>query len=111
MATFSQLHAEWPWRPIPNCPGRFVLATGPSRVAPELLAPGAAFVEHRVAGAPDPFVVARFADGGLISYRKPDGTYVHTLNDRDGLQRKLAQLGIEGPASDSTGGDTCEPCS
>ena len=40
-------------------------------------------------------VVLRFADGGLISYRKADGSYIHTLNTRDGLHRKLAQLGIE----------------
>ena len=40
-------------------------------------------------------VVIRFADGGLISYRKADGSYIHTLNTCDGLHRKLAQLGIE----------------
>ena len=95
VTTFFQLREEWPWRPIPNCPGRFVLSTGPSRVAPESLAPDEAPTEHRVTAAPDPVVVTRFADGGLISYRKPDGTYLHTLNTRDGLRRKLAQLGIE----------------
>jgi hypothetical protein len=95
LTAFSRLRVEWPWRPLPNCPGRFVLSTGPSHVAPESLAPDAALTEHRVSGAADPVVVIRFADGGLISYRKPDGTYVHTLNTRDGLHRKLAQLGIE----------------
>jgi hypothetical protein len=47
-----------------------------------------------VAGSRDPVLVARFADGGLISYRRADGTYVHTLNTREGLERKLAQLGL-----------------
>lgn len=93
--TFDTLRAAWPWRPIPDCPGRFVLATGPSRVSPGSLAPGVPLAEHRVAGARDPVLVARFADGGLISYRRPDGTYVHTLNSREGIDRKLAQLGIE----------------
>jgi hypothetical protein len=93
-ATFSQLQLEQPWRPIPNCPGRFVLATGPSRDTPSALAPDAALTEHRAAGARDPFVVARFTGGGLISYRKPDGSYIHTLNTSEGLQRKLAQLGV-----------------
>jgi hypothetical protein len=51
--------------------------------------------EHIVVGAKDPVVVAVFVDGGLISYRKLNGTYVHTLNTRDGLERKLQQLGIE----------------
>jgi hypothetical protein len=58
------------------------------------VAPDVSIVEHRVAGARDPVFVARFADGGLISYRRADGTYVHTLNTREGLERKLAQLGI-----------------
>jgi hypothetical protein len=51
-------------------------------------------VEHRVPGARDPVIVARFEDGGLISYLRADGTYVHTLNTCEGLERKLAQLGI-----------------
>jgi hypothetical protein len=38
-----------------------------------------------------------FEGGGLVSYRKPDGAYLHTLNTPDGLARKLAQLGIELP--------------
>jgi hypothetical protein len=35
-----------------------------------------------------------FEDGGLISYRKPDGSFNHTL---EGLDRKLRQLGIRMP--------------
>jgi hypothetical protein len=50
--------------------------------------------EHLVAAAKDPVIVAPLADGGLISYRKADGTYVHTLNSREGFERKLRQLGI-----------------
>ena len=51
--------------------------------------------EYVVPGARDPVVVTSLADGGLISYRKPDGTYVHTLNSPAGFQRKLQQLGID----------------
>jgi hypothetical protein len=50
--------------------------------------------EHLVPTAKDPVVVAPLNDGGLISYRKPDGTYLHTLNSREGYERKLQQLGI-----------------
>jgi hypothetical protein len=50
--------------------------------------------EHRVTAAKDPVIVASLDDGGLISYRKPDGTFVHTLNSREGFERKLQQLGI-----------------
>jgi hypothetical protein len=92
--TFSTVYERWSWRPLPNCPGRFVFSTGPSRLTPGTVAPDVATVEHRVPGARDPVIVARFEDGGLISYLRADGTYVHTLNTCEGLERKLAQLGI-----------------
>ena len=50
--------------------------------------------------APDEILVVRFASGGLISYFKPDGTFLHTLNTEDGLIRKLAQLEISLPDTD-----------
>jgi len=39
-------------------------------------------------------IVTPLEDGGLISYRKADGRFLHTLNTREGLDRKLRQLGI-----------------
>jgi len=48
-----------------------------------------------VDAARDPVHVALLDGGGLISYRRADGHFVHTLNTPDGLARKLAQLGIE----------------
>jgi hypothetical protein len=92
---FAEIKSQWPWRPIPNCPGRFVFATGPTRVTPaEIASHTIDITEHVVAFARDPIVVIAFDDGGLISYRKPDGSYVHTLNTREGFDRKLQQLGI-----------------
>jgi hypothetical protein len=52
------------------------------------------FVEFKVEKAKDVVVVARMNDGGLISYRREDGTYVHTLNTVAGFERKLMELGI-----------------
>jgi hypothetical protein len=93
---FARLESRWSWKPIPNCPGRYVLAGGPTPVTPaEVLAADVPLTEHVVIAAKDPVVVAVFADGGLISYRKPDGRFVHTLNSRDGLGRKLRELGID----------------
>ena len=93
---FADVKARWVWRPIPNCPGRFVFAQGPTNISPGDLAKSPIHVtEHIVATATDPVVVAVFADGGLISYRKQNGSYLHTLNSREGLERKLQQLGIE----------------
>ncbi len=94
--TVHELESRWSWRPIRHCPGRFVLSTGPSRLSPaDILPRHVQVIAYLVAAAKDPVIVARLSDGGLISYRKPDGTYVHTLNSREGFERKLQQLGIE----------------
>jgi hypothetical protein len=94
-ATFSALFDRWAWRPIPNCPGRYVLAAGPVAMSPEEIATGGSGgSEHETAAARDPVIVTPFDDGGLISYRKMGGTFLHTLNTREGLDRKLRQLGI-----------------
>jgi len=94
-ATFSALFDRWAWRPIPNCPGRYALSAGPVAAPPEDIAPGASdSSEHLSVAARDPVIVTPFDDGGLISYRKADGTFLHTLNTREGLERKLRQLGI-----------------
>jgi hypothetical protein len=93
--TFSALFDRWEWRPIPNCPGRYALTAGPVATPPEDIVPGATGgSEHVSATARDPVIVTPFEDGGLISYRKADGMFLHTLNTREGLERKLRQLGI-----------------
>ena len=92
--TFSALYDRWAWRPIPNCPGRYVLAAGPVATPPPNLVPGATSSEHACEAAKDPVIVIALQDGGLISYRKADGTFLHTLNTREGFERKLRQLGI-----------------
>ena len=93
--TFSALFDRLAWRPIPNCPGRYVLAAGPVATPPQDLVEDATRAsEHVCVLARDPVIVTPFEDGGLISYRKADGRFLHTLNTRDGLERKLHQLGI-----------------
>ena len=94
-STFAALFNRLAWRPIPNCPGRYVLAAGPVATLPEDLVPGAnAGSEHVSVVARDPVIVTPFEDGGLISYRKADGMFLHTLNTREGFERKLRQLAI-----------------
>jgi hypothetical protein len=90
----ATLEATGSWRSLGYCPGRSVW-TGPADVAPsDLAGPSAPVREYRVDAAPDPVLVTRLTGGGLISYRKPDGRFVHTLNTAEGFARKLAQLGI-----------------
>jgi hypothetical protein len=93
--TFTALFERWAWRLIPNCPGRFVLAAGPVATPPHEMVPGAnGGSEHVCVTARDPVIVTPFEDGGLISYRKADGMFLHTLNTLEGFERKLQQLGI-----------------
>lgn len=93
--TFSALFDRWAWRPIPNCPGRYVLVAGPVATPPAIMVPGAnAGSEYVSVSARNAVIVTPFDDGGLISYRKADGMFLHTLNTREGLERKLRQLGI-----------------
>lgn len=83
------------WVPIRGCPGRLIFEGGPVLLRPEELAgSGCEPKEFNVAGARDAVVVVCFGGGGLISYRKAGGEYLHTLNTEEGFGRKLAQLGI-----------------
>jgi len=93
--TFQELLAARQWKPIPNCPGRFVLSNPEPTLTPAQLAqvdydPA----EFRVAAAKDVILVLPLEGGGLITYRRADASYHHTLNTESGFQRKLAQLGI-----------------
>jgi hypothetical protein len=95
MPNFAAVFAQRSWVPIRNCPGRFGLAEGAVSYPPSAIVGDAPEREFRVAATPDPVIVVQFEDGGLISYRRGNGFYVHTLNTADGLARKLAQLGID----------------
>jgi len=94
--TFDELSTKWQLHPIRNCAGRFVLHTGPIELTPrELLESETEIDAFRVSSAKDTVLVARIDGGGLISYRRADGTHVHTLNTVAGFERKLCDLGIE----------------
>jgi len=91
----ARLLADLPWRPIRGCPGRLVL-NGLSERSVEDLAEMTAPASVRTSPVTrDPVVVVQLADGGLISYLKPDGRYLHTLATREAFARKLKQLGFE----------------
>jgi hypothetical protein len=101
-AGWDALWARGGWEPIAHCPGRFVArAPGVSALTPAALlgADAAAIARFEVAAARHPVLVAALDDGsgGLITYARGDGSYLHTLNSADGFRRKLAQLGITLP--------------
>ena len=93
--TFQELWGRWRWRPIRNCPGRFVLPWTERPVSFEVLldCPGVPQAFSSPA-AKDSVLVVPLEDGGLISYRQPDGRVIHTLNTPEGFSRKLQQLEI-----------------
>lgn len=96
MITFDELAAKWELRPIRNCSGRFIILTSETELSPqELLGNGVEIYTFNVATARDTVLVARLGGGGLISYRRADGTHLHTLNTGEGFERKLQDLGIE----------------
>ena len=91
--TFAALMAERPWKPIRGCPGRYVLPPTEETLA-HILGADVSAREYQRPTARDPIVVAPVDGGGIISYRRADGRYVHTLNTPEGFSRKLQQLGI-----------------
>ena len=100
--TFQELWARWPWRPIRNCPGRYVLPWTEQPVSFEVLLDYSCIPQaFSSPAAKDPVLVVTLEDGGLISYRQSDGRLIHTLNTPEGFSRKLRQLGIALPDSNT----------
>ena len=94
--TLDDLMKTWTWRPIPGCPGRYILREASPYLSLEaLLGPEAQAIEFRVEAAKDVVLVVSLDRGGIISYKRDDGTFLHTLNTEEGFERKLAQLGID----------------
>ena len=95
--TFEDLLARFDWRPMRGCPGRYLLAGGPTTSPPDNLFGDLAFREGRSVRAPDRVLVAPVRGGGIISYAKDNGTFIHTLGDSAGFARKLAVLELADP--------------
>ena len=109
MPTLEDLIDRFDGQPIPHCPGRYVLRgvnrmDGPDAVVESF---GTA-TGHVVPKARDRVVVTRLGqrgEWGLISYARPDGTWVHTANTPGGFSRKLADLGVVPGPSERDHGD------
>ena len=98
--SFDDLMKSRQWRPIRNCPGRLILVDGGLFTSlAEILGPCAEVSEFRATAAKDIVLVAGLDRGGMISYKRADGTFLHTLNTEEGFARKLRQLGIKWPVA------------
>jgi len=93
--TFDTVRRLGKWMPIRHCPGRFVLrGVSPALSMVDLLGDIAGVQQFQSPGATDTVWVVCLEDGGMISYRRLDGTWRHTLNTKEGFRRKLEQLEI-----------------
>src|SRR5262249_33011762 len=93
---FEEISKIRNWKPIRNCPGRYLLSEpNPSPDLEDLLGGPVEAREYRVEKARDAVVVVKLDHGGIISFKRADGSFLHTLNTPEGFERKLAQLGIE----------------
>ena len=68
---------------------------GPAAITPgDIVGTDADVLVFNLSSAPDPVHVVVLGDGGLISYKKETGLFIHTLCDSAGFSRKLENLGI-----------------
>lgn len=96
--TVAELLRRWDWEEMTSTPGRFRLVhPGPQPPVAELLGADVPLRTVESVASPDLIVLAEFEDGGLISYKRGDGTWVHTLNTLARYRRRLWELGIEKP--------------
>jgi hypothetical protein len=91
----------WKWTEIKNCPGRYVTKSNVDAqvVSPQELCNSLAVrhlpLIHCSADRLDQIAVVHFdSGGGIITYIKPNGTFVHTLNTESGYVRKMRALGF-----------------
>lgn len=91
---WQELILRWQGNAIRNCPGRYILKAVPTTMTPaELLGDQFKIISRRSVHARDEILIVKFADGGgLITYRRDEQSYLHTINDPSGFARKLAQL-------------------
>ncbi len=93
--TFDMVKVRGGWMPIRDCRGRFVLRDAPPTFnVADLLGDGIDAQQLQPSRAKDVVWVVCLEDGGTISYRRPTGTWLHTLNTKEGFRRKLEQLEI-----------------
>ena len=94
--TFNDVQKMGLWVPIRDCPGRFTLReASPTFSIVDLLGADEAIQRAHSSKARDPVCIASLEDGGVISYSRSDGSWLHTLNTEEGFERKLRQLEIE----------------
>lgn len=94
MNSFDELKHRFPFVPIRDCPGRYVLKGGPDAALDTLVRSSDVASIHLLPNVRDRVWIVPVAGGGLISYEKPDGLMVHTLGDEAGFARRVGILAV-----------------
>ena len=96
----AELEARFGSRPIPGCPGRAILRAPSDLDLEALLDPSVVIQTYDTLPTARHVVhLALVRDGGIISFERPDGSWVHTLNTPEGFRRRLAKLGLRDPTT------------
>jgi len=93
--SFHDLFTSFTWKPIFGCSGRYILKEKKEYTLNELTGGNSQIRTYITDKAPDTVCVIYLKDGGIISYKKKDGTYIHTLNNKSGFKKKMGMLNIE----------------
>jgi len=97
--SFEFVFRKYDWQEIKNCPGRWILSGGATPTPPlEFLGMEGVPVEFHSPAVPDPVVMIPFPGGGMISFHRPDGRWIHTLNTVSGFKRKETALALNSTA-------------
>ncbi|CAE7658514.1 unnamed protein product [Symbiodinium microadriaticum] len=103
-AVLEKLWQGHRWKELRNCPGRYTTSDSEARgKAPARLLDDLKILSATVEVVPegkDRILVGRFSGGGgLLTYCKDGGVYVHTLNTESGLIRKIDALQLSSYAA------------
>ena len=84
----QRLWEKWPWKCVPNQPGRYSMRRVGDGVPPEALCETAGITKIKLEKIKKGVVIVELeGGGGLVTVINPDGTYVHTLNTKSSLQQ------------------------
>jgi hypothetical protein len=95
LASFRDIFGKYQWREIRNCPGRYCAKDiPPNCTVSKLLEEPVTEQLQSSPRAKDFVIITPMEHGGIISFKRRDGSYLHTLNTPEGFARKRADLGL-----------------
>ncbi|QDT29605.1 hypothetical protein [Gimesia panareensis] len=92
----ADLLERFQWKKIPDTQGRFTLPQSQAQLSVEdLIGTDEVEIKQHPSAHPEEVIhIVELEDGGLISYQRQNGTFLHTLNSENMFKRKQWELGI-----------------